>query len=171
MHVKYFYPFGYFWPVQWGADTVAVSHLDYFRERVIDAVAGMPPQARRTSHVPSGWTPLGLLKHLRYVEMRWIEWGFQGRDVDEPWADSRDDVWYAAPEEEFDDLVAALRKQGEHTRAAATTIDLDQKGVPGDRWDGADPASLDRVLLHLIQEYAHHAGHIDIVAELLTAAE
>jgi glycosyltransferase involved in cell wall biosynthesis len=32
MHVKYFYPFGYFWPVQWGADTVAVSHLDYFHE-------------------------------------------------------------------------------------------------------------------------------------------
>jgi uncharacterized damage-inducible protein DinB len=147
------------------------AYLDYFRERIIGKVAGLPPEARRTSHVPSGWTPLALLKHLRYVELRWIEWGFQGRDVGEPWADSRGDVWYAAAEEEFDDLVAALREQGDHTRAVVTATDLEAVGVPGDRWDGADPASLDRVMLHLIQEYAHHAGHIDIVAELVTPAK
>ncbi|MGY4682759.1 mycothiol transferase [Micromonospora aurantiaca (nom. illeg.)] len=38
--------------------------------------------------------------------------------------------------------------------------------APGERWDGADPASLERVLFHLVQEYARHLGHLDIVAEL-----
>jgi hypothetical protein len=48
-----------------------------------------------------------LLKHLRYVELRWIEWGFQGHQVDEPWGDRREDRWYVAPDETRDDLVAA----------------------------------------------------------------
>jgi hypothetical protein len=41
-------------------------------------------------------------------------------------------------------------------------------GQPGERWDGADPATLERVLFHLLQEYARHVGHLDIVAELAT---
>jgi hypothetical protein len=41
-------------------------------------------------------------------------------------------------------------------------------GQPGDRWDGADPATLERVLFHLLQEYARHLGHLDIVTELAT---
>jgi hypothetical protein len=36
-------------------------------------------------------------------------------------------------------------------------------GKPGPRWDGADPATLERILFHLVQEYARH---LDIVAEL-----
>src|SRR5215475_11709306 len=121
---------------------VLATYLDYFREYVIAKVTGLPEQELRRSRLASGWTPLSLLKHLTYVEMRWIEWGFQGRHVDEPWADTRDDVWYVAPEESLDDIVAALKKQGEKTREAALTTELDEVGVPGERWDGADPASL-----------------------------
>jgi hypothetical protein len=132
-------------------------------------VTGLPPEELRSSRLASGWTPISLLKHLSYVELRWIEWGFEGRHFDEPWADTRGgDVWYAAPEESLDDIVAALRKQGDETRRVALTTDLDQIGAPGERWSGADPASLERVLFHLMQEYAHHAGHIDIVAELVS---
>jgi hypothetical protein len=40
-------------------------------------------------------------------------------------------------------------------------------GEPGPRWDGAPPATLERVLLHLVQEYARHAGHLDVVRELI----
>ena len=39
-------------------------------------------------------------------------------------------------------------------------------GTPGPRWEGADPATLERILVHLVQEYARHLGHLDIVAEL-----
>ncbi len=34
-------------------------------------------------------------------------------------------------------------------------------------WDGADPPTLERVLFHLLQEYARHAGHVDASRELL----
>ena len=43
-------------------------------------------------------------------------------------------------------------------------------GAPGERWDGAAPATLERCLLHLVQEYARHVGQLDIVRELLDGA-
>ncbi|RQX19131.1 Mini-circle protein [Micromonospora ureilytica] len=145
---------------------VFVRYLDYFRDSVIDKVSALNEPELRHSRLPTGWTPLELLKHLQYVELRWIGWGFQGRDVADPWGDRRDDRWYVAPDETRADLVAALRAQGAHTTAVVTAHDLAEIGAPGPRWRGADPASLERVLFHLVQEYARHLGHLDVVAEL-----
>jgi hypothetical protein len=44
--------------------------------------------------------------------------------------------------------------------------DLADIGKPSERWDGPGPAALERILLHLIQEYARHLGHRDIATEL-----
>lgn len=145
---------------------VFLRYLDYFRESTVDRVSALAEPELRRSRLPSGWTPLELLKHLRHVELRWIEWGFQGRDVADPWGDRRDDRWYVTPEETREDLVAALRAQGVHTSAVVTAHDLAEIGAPGPRWNGAAPASLERVLFHLVQEYARHLGHLDVVAEL-----
>lgn len=149
-----------------GRSDVFLRYLDYFRESVLAKVSVLAEDELRSSRLPSGWTPLELLKHLRYVELRWIEWGFQGRDVGDPWGDRREDRWYVAPEENRDDLITALRAQGAHTSAVVRANDLAAPGAPGPRWDGADPAPLERVLFHLLQEYARHLGHLDIVAEL-----
>ncbi|NYH41042.1 hypothetical protein HNR22_000769 [Micromonospora jinlongensis] len=65
---------------------VFLRYLDYFRESMVDKVSALAEPELRRSRLPSGWTPLELLKHLRHVELRWIEWGFQGRDVADPWA-------------------------------------------------------------------------------------
>ena len=62
--------------------------------------------------------------------------------------------------------MAGLNAQADRTRALVAAHDLADVGQPGDRWDGADPATLERVLLHLVQEYARHVGQLDIVAEL-----
>lgn len=45
---------------------------------------------------------------------------------------------------------------------------LDEVGQPGPRWRGAEPATLERVLFHLVQEYARHLGQLDVVVELAT---
>ncbi|MFG1869570.1 DinB family protein [Micromonospora arborensis] len=145
---------------------VFLRYLDYFRESTVAKVSALAESELRRSRLPSGWTPLELLKHLRHVELRWIEWGFQGRDVADPWGDRHQDRWYVAPDETRADLVAALRAQGVHTTEVVTAHDLAEIGAPGPRWDGADPASLERVLFHLVQEYARHLGHLDVVAEL-----
>jgi uncharacterized damage-inducible protein DinB len=145
---------------------VFLGYLDYFRDTLLRKVGGLDEQERRTSRLPSGWTPLELLKHLRFVELRWIEWGFEGRPVAQPWGDRRGERWYVDDAETYDELATRLADQGRHTRAAVASAELDARGRPGPRWAGAEPATLERVLFHLVQEYARHAGHIDIVAEL-----
>jgi uncharacterized damage-inducible protein DinB len=145
---------------------VFLGYLDYFRSRLVSKLEALPAGELRRSRLPSGWTPIELLNHLAYVELRWLEWGFEGRDVPEPWADSRDGRWYVAPGETLEQLVEGLRAQAARTRAVVESHDLADVGQPGDRWDGADPASLERILLHLLQEYARHVGQLDIVSEL-----
>jgi uncharacterized damage-inducible protein DinB len=148
---------------------VLTRYLDYFRERVAEKVLALPPGEPGRSRLPSGWTPLELVKHLTYVELRWLEWGFAGRAVAGPWGDQRDGRWHVAPGETRGSLLAALAAQGERTRRVIAAHGLDEVGAPGERWDGAPPATLERVLLHLVQEYARHLGHLDIACELAGA--
>jgi len=145
---------------------VFVSYLDYFRSRVVARVHELPDGELRQSRLPSGWTPLELVKHLTFVEMRWLEWGFEGRSVEDPWGDRRDDRWFVEASETRDELLNALNNQGVRTRSIIESTDLDALGMPGPRWDGAASPTLERVLFHLVQEYARHLGHLDVVVEL-----
>ncbi len=148
------------------ADVLA-GYLDYFRSRVLDKVAGLPDAELWRSRIPSGWTPLELVKHLTFVELRWLEWGFEGRKVEDPWGDRKDDRWHVEVEENPEQLFAAMRAQGTRSRAIIMTNDLAAIGAPGPRWNGGDPPSLERIVLHLMQEYARHLGQLDVVVELL----
>lgn len=145
---------------------VFLRYLDYFRDCLVRRIRALPEAELRTSRLPSGWTPLDLVNHVTHVERRWLEWGFEGADVAEPWGDSRDDRWYVDPERSRDDVLDALSEQAARSRAVIERHDLDEIGAPGPRWDGAPPATLERVLFHLVQEYARHAGHMDLVSEL-----
>jgi uncharacterized damage-inducible protein DinB len=145
---------------------VFLRYLDFFRDRVVNKLSGLPPDALRTSRLLSGWAPIELIKHLTYVEMRWLEWGFEGQDRADPWGDRRDGRWYVGPDETLDGLEAALLAQAGRTREIVESRGLDEVGRPGDRWDGAEPPTLERVLFHLLQEYARHVGQLDIVAEI-----
>jgi uncharacterized damage-inducible protein DinB len=145
---------------------VFLRYLDFFRDRVVRKLEGLPPAELRASRLMSGWTPIELIKHLRYVELRWLEWGFEGQDRADAWDDRRDGRWYVGPDEALDDLVMALYAQAERTRAIVGEHDLDEVGQPGDRWDGAKPPTLERVLFHLLQEYARHVGQLDVVSEI-----
>jgi uncharacterized damage-inducible protein DinB len=146
---------------------VLLGYLEYFRSALLDKLAGLPDEELRGSRLPSGWTPLELLSHLTHVEQRWLEWGFEGRDVGDPWGDQRDGRWYVAPELTLADLGSALQEQAARSRAVVARHDLAEVGQPGERWDGAPPATLERVLLHLVQEWARHLGHLDVVRELV----
>jgi hypothetical protein len=146
---------------------VFLGYLDYFRAVVVDKLDGLPDAVLRGHRLPSGWVPLAVLKHLVHMERRWIVWGFEGEPVAQPWADSRDGRWFLAAEDTLPDLVAALRRQAARTRAVVQAHDLSEAGRPGERWEGAPPATLERVLFHVLQEYARHAGHLDIVRELI----
>ncbi len=145
---------------------VWLTYLDYLREEAIALVESVSEDEAATSRVASGWTPFGLLVHLAYVERRWIVWGFLGEAVDDPWGDQRDGRWVVEPGATRAGLVERLRAQGEVTRAVVESHDLDEAARPGPRFlEGAAPPSLERILFHLLQEYARHVGHLDLVAE------
>ena len=141
-------------------------YLGYFRDQLAVKLRGLPADELRRSRLPSGWTPLQLLKHLTFVELRWLEWGFEGRDVADPSGDNREGRWHVAPEETLDGLLAGSQAQAARSERVIARHHLDEEGQPGERWDGAPPATLERVLFHLVQEYARHLGHLDIVSEL-----
>jgi uncharacterized damage-inducible protein DinB len=145
---------------------VLERYLDFFRARLLDKLEALPPAELRRSRLPSGWTPLELLWHVTNVERRWLVWGFEGQPVDDPWADEVDGRWHVPDDVGLEQLVSTFHTQ---VRASARVVaghDLDEVGRPGPRWDGEPPATLERVLLHLVQEYARHLGQLDVVAEL-----
>ena len=145
---------------------VLLEYLDFYRAVVRAKVSGLTDEELHTSFVPSGWTPIELVNHLLHVERRWLRWGFEGEALEDPWDDSRDGRWYVSPEQSVEVLLGALDAGGVRTRAIVLSHDLSDLGTPGERWEGAAPPPLERVLLHLSQEYARHAGHLDIVREL-----
>jgi len=64
---------------------VFISYLDSFRSQLVRKLDGLPEGELRASRLPSGWAPIELVKHLAYVELRWLEWGFEGRHIAGPW--------------------------------------------------------------------------------------
>ncbi len=152
-------------PIDSRAD-VFLTYLAYFRSRLVDRLGALSETDLWTSRLPSNWTPIELLIHLRHVERRWLEWGFAGLDIDDPWADQRDGRWYVEPGTPLAELVEALAGQAVRTEEIVRSHDLAGAGLPGPRWDGDEPPTLERILFHLLQEYARHIGHLDIVAEL-----
>lgn len=143
---------------------VLLGYLDHFRAVLLEKATGI----ETLSSLPSGWTPAELVNHLRHVERRWLVWGFQGEDLPDPWADRRDDRWHT--DDDLATLADALRAQAVVTRRVVEGHELTDLGQPSDRWDGKEPPPLRRVLLHLVQEYARHVGHLDVVRELADGA-
>lgn len=148
-----------------------LAYLDQYRSIIADKIDGMSEAELRTSRLPSGWTPIELLKHLVFMERRWFRWGFAAEQVDAPWGDNRDglrdDPWYVGPEETVDELTAALHAGGERTRAIVERAELTTLSAFGGRFadDGPRP-TLNWILFHVFQEYARHAGHLDVAREL-----
>jgi Protein of unknown function (DUF664) len=147
---------------------VLLGYLDYFRGVVADKVDGLSERDLRQSILPSGWTPLELVKHLVFMERRWLVWGFLGEPVDEPWGDSDGaGRWHAGADESVATLLSALEAGGRRTRDIVAGASLTDLARGGGRFPEAVTPALERILLHVIQEYARHTGHLDIVRELV----
>jgi uncharacterized damage-inducible protein DinB len=144
------------------------AFLDFYRSVVLRKLDGLSERDLRTSRVPSGWTPLELLRHLAYVELRWLRWGFAGENVDEPWGDDGEDGrWQVPDSQSADDVREFFLAQCENSRAIAAAAQLSDVARGGGRFDTQDPPpALSWILFHVLQEYARHAGQLDVVREL-----
>jgi uncharacterized damage-inducible protein DinB len=145
-----------------------LGYLDYYRSVIVRKLQGLDESELRGSRFPSGWTPLELLKHLIYMEARWLRWGFDAEQVASPWGDHDEaERWHVSPDETFEELVSALNKGGVRTREIVEGAELRDVAAAGGRFseDEARP-TLAWILFHVLQEYARHAGHMDIAREL-----
>lgn len=150
-----------------------LAYLDYYREALLRKLDGLPEQELRTSRLPSGWTPLTLLKHLAYVERRWLRWGFNAEQLDDPWGDSDPEtgVWTVRPDESTESVKAFFLDQCARSRAITAGAPLDRRAPAGPRFaPDTEPPALSWILFHLLQEYARHLGQLDVVRELADGA-
>lgn len=145
-----------------------LRYLDFYRQTVEEKLRGLPSADLRSSRLPSGWSPLELVKHLTFMERRWLVWGFVGEQVEDPWGDALDGRWHVATGETLDGLLDALHAGGARTRQIVEGADLSSSAALGGRFtrDGEQP-TLVWTLFHVLQEYARHTGHLDVVRELV----
>jgi uncharacterized damage-inducible protein DinB len=146
-------------------------YLQVGREAILWKLDGLSEYDVRRPLVPTGTNLLGLVKHLASVELGYFGNCF-GRPHGEalPWwnddAEANADMW-ATPDESSDDLVALYRRAWAHADATIETHDLESMGrVPW--WPPEkNEVSLHRLLVHVATETHRHAGHADIVRELI----
>lgn len=149
--------------------TLFLDYLDYYRAAIAAKLDGLSETELRNSRLPSGWTPLELVKHLVFMERRWLQWGFAAEQVSDPWGDNdAQGNWYVGPDESAHALITALHEGGQRTRQIVEPADLDASSAVGGRFQSGEEApALVWVLFHVLQEYARHAGHLDIARELV----
>jgi hypothetical protein len=145
-----------------------LDYLDFFRSVVAAKLDGLDDDDLTGSVVPSGWTPAGLALHLVNVERRWLVWGFLAEPVEDPWRDAADVGGWVTPDLPTAELHAMLDQAGARTRGIVEAHALTEVAAVGGRFaDVASAPQLQWILLHLLQEYARHAGHLDIARELV----
>jgi uncharacterized damage-inducible protein DinB len=153
------------------AKATAWRYLTEQREAVLWKVEGLSERDQRMPLTPTGTNLLGLVKHLAGCEAEYFGVCL-GRPWPEPmafWADDaepNDDMW-ATAEETREQIVGLYAASGREADATIADLELESPGrVPW--WpDGRNEVTLGRILVHMIAETAHHAGHADIVREML----
>jgi uncharacterized damage-inducible protein DinB len=148
------------------------AYLDYYRNALLRKLDGIPEEELRTSRLPSGWTPLELLKHLACVERRWLQWGMLAEPVERPWGENAgndpDRGWHVAEDEPVAEIMAFFRETAERSREIVGRMALGDVARVGGRFATPEDApTLAWILFHLLQEYARHTGQLDVVRELI----
>lgn len=139
--------------------------LDHHRQTLMLKCAGLTrEQLIRRSAEPSDLSLLGLVRHMAEVEREWFRRRFAGEKVDYLYWESHDhrggdfDVTHADPEADFDTLAREI----ELARRAVTGRSLEETFYHARR--GVE-MNLRWVYLHMIEEYARHNGHADLLRE------
>ena len=146
-------------------------YLQVAREALLWKLDGLEEYDVRRPLVPTGTNLLGLVKHVGSVEAGYLGATF-GRPFPEPlpWhaddAEPNADMWAMATESR-DDIVGLYHRVWAHSDVTIETLPLDAPGEvpwwPGDRRH----VTLHTILVHMIAETNRHAGHADLIRELI----
>ncbi|MGA3154924.1 MAG: DinB family protein [Streptosporangiaceae bacterium] len=144
-----------------------LSSLTDQREHVLGIIEGLTDEALRRPVLPSGWTCLGLVRHLAIdVERFWFRSIFAGQQVEPRASDAA--VWQVGPDEPADAIVGLYRREIELANAIIASADPDAEPARWlSQWGDWRLHNLREIMLHVITETACHAGHLDAVRELI----
>jgi uncharacterized damage-inducible protein DinB len=145
------------------------AYLDFHRETLALKCSGLSDGDLRRRTTPSSLSLLGIVRHMAEVERSWFRRVIDGQDVPLVWSPDGDfQVAYVAADADRAEAFAAWEAEIVHARRIErAAVSLDVVGV--DRRSG-DEYSLRRVMVHLIQEYARHNGHADLIREGIDGA-
>jgi len=150
--------------------TLLTGFLEFQRQTLAWKCAGLTPQQLATRAVPtSDLTLLGMVRHLAAVETGWLV-GFGGLPHD-IWPDvvrDRDEQFRVDPatvtEADVEAAWATWHSVGDAVRKVVDQVPLDSVDQP---WGRDDEFSMRWILLHLVEEYARHNGHADLLREAI----
>ncbi|WP_372736726.1 DinB family protein [Nocardioides sp.] len=155
--------------------TTLLGFLDWQRGTLRQKVRGLSREERDQRLAPSTMTLGGLVTHLAWVENWWFVEIFLGEKPAEPWAsadwDSDEDwEWHLAAGLEADDLWELFdREVGRAREIVSASEGLDAVAAVAHRRTG-EPISLRWIVVHMIEEYARHNGHADLIRESIDGA-
>ncbi|WP_433558921.1 DUF664 domain-containing protein [Pseudonocardia xinjiangensis] len=142
-----------------------LEFLAWQRASVLAIIDGLDEEALMTSVLPSGWTPLGLVEHLGHAERHWFQEIATGSADPLPWPDDNTPLITPRPPS-----VVLEFYRDQCARSDAIVAALPLPSPPRARhpdYLGDQITDLRGVILHMIEETARHAGHLDIVRELI----
>ena len=149
-----------------------LGFLEFQRATLAWKCGGLDAAGLRATVGASSMTLGGLLKHLAYVEDDWFSRALHGRDPAPPWdtvdwkAD-RDWDWHSAAEDSPEQLMAlwqdAVARSRVLVKEALADGGLDR--VAQRTWPDGRAPGLRWILCHMIEEYARHNGHADLLRE------
>jgi uncharacterized damage-inducible protein DinB len=151
-----------------------LGFLEYQRATLAWKCTGLEPEGLRATVGASSMTLGGLLKHLAYVEDDWFSRALHGYDPQPPWnavdwSADRDWDWNSAADDPPEALFALWRDAVARSRAlvgdalAEGGLDTTAKRT----WPDGSAPNLRWILTHMIEEYARHNGHADLLREAI----
>ncbi len=149
-----------------------LGFLDYQRATLEWKCAGLDAAGLGATTAASSMTLGGLLKHMAYVESEWFSRSLHGRDREAPfdtvdWKADPDWEWHSAAEDTPDQLRTLWQDAVDRSRARVAEAlaggGLDQ--LARRSWPDGSAPSLRWILCHMIEEYARHNGHADLLRE------
>jgi len=149
-----------------------LGFLDYQRATLAWKCAGLDAAGLRATTAASSITLGGLLKHLAYVEEDWFSRSLHGRDQEPPWdtVDWKADPdwdWHSAAEDTPEELFALWQEAvaRSHSLVSEALADGGLDRLAQRTWPDGRAPSLRWILVHMIEEYARHNGHADLIRE------
>jgi hypothetical protein len=141
------------------------------REAILAIVEGLDEADWHRSVLPTGWTPAGMLEHLGGAEWHWFQGVVAGRqpelpgDLDENRAPYDPQTVVFTSQDASADVIAFYRDQCGQSEAVLDMTSL--SSAPHGEHGPHDAPDVRWVVLHMIEETARHAGHLDAARELL----